>query len=345
VLASDSVSFKSRPVRIGVTAVFLVLSLVPLGGGAAGDEELSDLKARMNDLQAELNATAAKVEEAYSRQEVLEGRLKETGRSIAELEKRNARLRSEAAERAAALYKAGTTGVVEMLLTSDDFRELTDQAEILSRVSLDEAGVFIHLNRSEARLRDLREDLRDDREELAATKELLEDEVSRLESQFDSVSSEYQDLKDKLAASAPVAVQQKSPTIKVSGGMVCPVAGPVSFVDSYGAPRSSGRAHEGVDMMAARGTPQVAIVSGTITYAGYSGLGGNVQYLSGDDGHLYVYVHQDQNIVTGGRVSAGQTISTVGDSGNAAGTPHLHFEYHPGGGGSVNPTPLVASLC
>lgn len=98
-------------------------------------------------------------------------------------------------------------------------------------------------------------------------------------------------------------------------------------------------------MLAARGTPQVAIVSGTITYAGYSSLGGNVQYLSGDDGNLYMYVHQDSNIVTGGRVKAGQTISTVGDTGNAAGTPHLHFEYHPGGGAAVNPTPLVASLC
>jgi murein DD-endopeptidase MepM/ murein hydrolase activator NlpD len=97
-------------------------------------------------------------------------------------------------------------------------------------------------------------------------------------------------------------------------------------------------------MMASYGTPEIAITSGTITYAGYSSLGGNVMYLSGDDGNLYIYIHSATQ-TSGGHVSAGQQIGTVGDTGNAAGNPHLHFEYHPGGGGSVNPTPLVASLC
>lgn len=352
VLASDPVSAgtRSRLFGAGTASLLLALSLFPLAGGAAGGEKLSDLKARMNDIQGDLDAVTARVQEAYARQEVLKGRLKNTAEEITRLQRRHGRLKARAVERAAALYKQGTTGAVEILLTADDFRDLTDQAEILSRVSLDESGVFVDLKRSATRLQDLRTDLQQDQEELAETKDRLEDQVARLESQFGSVSKEYEELRAKIAAAQQAQVPeepaaQRAPTIKASGGMVCPVAGPTSFVDSYGQPRSGGRSHQGVDMMAARGTPQVAIVSGAITYAGYSGLGGNVQYLSGDDGHLYVYVHQDRNIVTGGRVSAGQTISTVGDSGNAAGTPHLHFEYHPGGGAAVNPTPLVASLC
>jgi murein DD-endopeptidase MepM/ murein hydrolase activator NlpD len=126
--------------------------------------------------------------------------------------------------------------------------------------------------------------------------------------------------------------------------MFCPVGGPTSFVDSWGAPRS-GHTHQGVDMMGSYGTPLVAIVSGTITYAAYDGSGGNMIFLSGDDGNAYWYMHNQQNYVSGGRVSAGQTIASLGDTGNAAGTPHLHFEYHPGGGSAVNPYPLVASLC
>ncbi|HEY7873914.1 MAG TPA: M23 family metallopeptidase, partial [Actinomycetota bacterium] len=150
------------------------------------------------------------------------------------------------------------------------------------------------------------------------------------------------------SAAAPVAAPAAAPAVmpKVTGDMTCPVAGPVSFVDSWGAPRSGGRSHEGVDMMASTGTPVAAIVSGTITLSSYGESAGNWQILSGDDGNSYWYMHNDQNIVNGGHVNVGTQIATVGGTGNASeSAPHLHFEYHPGGGGPVNPYPLVASLC
>jgi murein DD-endopeptidase MepM/ murein hydrolase activator NlpD len=98
-------------------------------------------------------------------------------------------------------------------------------------------------------------------------------------------------------------------------------------------------------MMADYGTPVVAITAGTIGGAGYHSLGGNMLYLTANNGDVYYYAHNQTNMVTSGRVSAGEQIATVGDTGNASGVPHLHFEYHPGGGGAVNPYPLVASIC
>jgi murein DD-endopeptidase MepM/ murein hydrolase activator NlpD len=47
-----------------------------------------------------------------------------------------------------------------------------------------------------------------------------------------------------------------------SGPSPCPVAGPVSFVDSFGWPRPGGRTHEGIDMSRRYGTPIVAVHSG-----------------------------------------------------------------------------------
>ena len=60
------------------------------------------------------------------------------------------------------------------------------------------------------------------------------------------------------------AVQRAPAGGHVTSGLVCPVRGAVSFVDSWGAPRGDTGPHQGVDMMAARGTPDVAVVSGTV---------------------------------------------------------------------------------
>ncbi len=135
-----------------------------------------------------------------------------------------------------------------------------------------------------------------------------------------------------------------------SGGEACPVAGPVSFVDTWGAPRSGGRSHQGVDMMAARGTPVVAIYDGRISSMGSgSSLGGITLWMRSTAGDTYYYAHLDgfaSGVSSGDSVTAGQEIGYVGSTGNASPSyPHLHFEYHPGGGGAVNPYPLVKAIC
>jgi murein DD-endopeptidase MepM/ murein hydrolase activator NlpD len=76
--------------------------------------------------------------------------------------------------------------------------------------------------------------------------------------------------------------------------LICPIRGPVSFVDSWGAARrATTGVHQGVDLMNPRGTPNVAVVSGRVEMhtGGISGLG---VWLYGDDGNLYYYFHLDQ---------------------------------------------------
>lgn len=143
----------------------------------------------------------------------------------------------------------------------------------------------------------------------------------------------------------PTTTSAAPPPAPAGAGMVCPVQGPVSFVDSFGAPRSGGRAHQGVDMMAAMGTPTVAPVSGRVEHRG-NATGGLSWWLYGDNGDEYYGTHLSAYANEGvGWVGAGTVIGYVGDSGNAAGTPHLHFEIHPGGGGAINPFPDTAAAC
>lgn len=137
------------------------------------------------------------------------------------------------------------------------------------------------------------------------------------------------------------------PPPATSGG-ACPVAGAVSFTDSWGDPRSGGRSHQGVDMIAARNTPLVAIFSGRIHRLTSGSLSGLAIWLRADNGDQFFYAHLESyaDIIAGQSVSEGEVIGYNGSSGNApALLPHLHFEYHPGGGSAVNPYPLVRSLC
>jgi peptidoglycan LD-endopeptidase LytH len=143
-----------------------------------------------------------------------------------------------------------------------------------------------------------------------------------------------------------------APPPPAPAGGSCPVAGPTSFRDTWGAPRSGGRSHEGVDMMAARGTPVVAIFDGTVRRMSTGSLGGISLWLRSSAGDDYYYAHLDgyaEGITVGLRVTQGTVLGYVGTTGNAPSyLPHLHFEYHPGGYGSgtaVNPYPLVRSIC
>ena len=136
----------------------------------------------------------------------------------------------------------------------------------------------------------------------------------------------------------------------LAGPIACPVAGEVSFTDTYGAARSGGRSHEGVDMFAAMGTPLVAVTDGTTFLVENvdDDIGGISLWIRDRRGNTYYYSHNSLNVVTadGVRVHAGEIVALVGRTGNASGTPpHVHFEVHPGGGDATNPTSLVARLC
>jgi len=151
-----------------------------------------------------------------------------------------------------------------------------------------------------------------------------------------------------------------SPTLAgpVPQPIVFPLVGLAEPTDSYGDGRVNG-SHAGVDIMSPRRTAVVAAEAGRVKWHTTSWRAGCMLYLHGRSGTTYLYIHLNNDrtlrndnqagckagttytVANGAKVEAGQQIAWNGDSGDADGNPHLHFEIHPNDGADVDPLPYL----
>jgi murein DD-endopeptidase MepM/ murein hydrolase activator NlpD len=320
-----------------------------LASSSPATGSIDELKSRLDQLQEELDHSTARVEALRTEENELRFAVGRVVEEIRSLQAKRSRLQARAVSAARRIYMSSGGEALDVLLTSESFAEMATRSQTLSYISELDQTTLAELQSAESQLTVFKSQLIEKADSLTATRARLDSETEELQARFEEATAEYVELKKKLAARARAraeAVAGGTAYITASG-MTCPIAAPNSFIDSWGFPRDGGaRTHEGTDMMAAMGAPVVAIVDGRITYSGVGVTAGNWLELEGNDGHTYWYMHNQKNLITSGRVTVGQQIATVGDTGNAAGgPPHVHFEYHPGGGGPVNPYPLLVKVC
>ena len=105
-----------------------------------------------------------------------------------------------------------------------------------------------------------------------------------------------------------------------------------------------GRQHRGVDIANAVGTPIHAVWAGEVVDAQWSGGYGLTVEIRHRDGSLTRYAHCSRLLVSvGERVSAGQIIAEMGNTGSSTG-PHLHFEVIDASGVAVDPVDKIEAL-
>jgi murein DD-endopeptidase MepM/ murein hydrolase activator NlpD len=123
------------------------------------------------------------------------------------------------------------------------------------------------------------------------------------------------------------------------------IAGESGFINTWGAPRSGGRSHEGQDVFCDYGAPVLASEAGTIEFD-EGGLGGRVARLHRPDGSYWYYAHlADWNTAdfsNGDTVRPGDVIGFCGNTGNAITTPpHVHFGWYLANGRAANPMAML----
>ena len=324
--------------------------------------EVARLDIRMGQAIAENNAAVDRLEAA---QDLLASTRSELAGARRDLERSRALL----ADRVVALYVNQPPSFVELLLTTGSLQQAQQAGELLDQVARGDAGVVTTVRARRARLEALEETQAGAeatrRRELAAAEDrraavaalraeqeqLLADAKAELKRVVKEEKERQRRLRELAAArtayltSMPVAGGTTLAGALPQGDYLFPVAGPARFTNDWGFPRPGGRAHEGIDLFAARGTPVVAVADGTLFNVGWNGLGGWRLWVRDTAGNGFYYAHLDAYSPAaqeGASVTRGTVLGYVGDSGDAQGTPtHLHFEIHPGGGGPVPPYPIV----
>lgn len=273
-------------------------------------------------------------------------------------------------------YTSGGNGGMETAIALDSIQDI-----LLSQILVDQAttqglsdlGQLTALNREVDRLRI---NLSDQEAEALLLEGIAEDKLIEVQGLYAEADAAYEDASAEVrAAIDTVREEQRAFDIAESKrkaeqaaaaytaahgaaaglapgtipGFICPVQGGSNFSNSWGYSRSGGaRSHKGTDMYSSTGYghPLVAVQAGYIKKKTVN-LGGTVVYLYDDAGYRYYYAHLQgypNGLVDGQRVDKGQVIGLMGSSGNA-GSPHLHFQIHPGGGAAVNPYPTVRAVC
>jgi len=315
---------------------------------------LADTKSQLDEAKRELAAVQSQLNEAAARWQAAESRLEQTQDEVADAKARMEqiqasidRIQERLQRRAVLAFQSGPASTIDLLLSSSSFAEFSDRLEFLGSMAQADSDLLVEQDVATEQLQRARADLLVLSERQAATAAELQAAAAAIQDRLAAVQARVSDLTAKYNAEQAAARQlQILGQTPVPGAplQVCPVAGPNSFVDSFGWPRSGGRSHQGTDLIAASGTPVVAAHPGVVSRSS-SSLGGIQAYVRAPSGTYTFYAHLSGYSSASGSVGAGTVIGYVGSTGNAGSVNHLHFEYHPGGGAAIDPYPYLLAVC
>ncbi len=329
---------------------------LPLSGVARASilsrkaDEAKKLRVQIMENQKALNRTVSAYQKAKFQLEAIKSQLTKIKKQLAKTQLQLARAQEVLNLRVENLYKTGDANVLDVIFNAQDFGDFVSRLDVLGVIASQDAKRINAVLALKSELEDQMVRLENAKLKQQTTLRNLSKQRKKLEAglkrQKALLAKAQKDLRLLKLRSRRISISRGGERI-LSMGFVFPVAGTHAFGDSWGDARSSGRRHEGTDIFAPMGTPAVAANSGVVYRVHHTsqGLGGITLWIRSTDGNSYYYAHLQRvagGIHEGTRVRAGQVVGYVGNTGNArGGSPHLHFEIHPGGGGAINPYAIL----
>ncbi len=337
-------------------------------------DDKSDAKEKAENLQEQVSVIESKVDTMTARVNALESEINDLEYKINKKESQIKKAKTQLKERLKAIYIAGASTDILVLLSADDYSDFLEKSDIMKCITSDTKDLMAKLQKDIRKINKAKKQVEAKKSDADSLKQQLVTEKNKLDSKYSEAQSAYSKLEDTesaLKAESEEVLKAKEEAQKefdriareaakraLSGGSSAHIKiGASGFTWPYGGSSyyiSSGfgyryhptlhysKFHGGVDISGsgAYGTPILATASGTVILACYNGSYGNCVMI---DHGIYqgsslisLYGHCSSLAVGNGQtVKQGQVIAYVGSTGRSTG-PHLHFEMRVNGN-RVNP--------
>ena len=316
-------------------------------------EEAKDAAKKAAAATKNFKEAEAKLEELASQVEYTKAEIAETGEKITKKEAEIKDQNDALDKRLTAMYKTGTAGFVDVILSSESVEDLLSNVGMVHKILESDQGLLKKLQKDHKQLKKLKESLENQQIALEAAEIETEELKKRYQAEADKMHAMQAQKEAEAAemAAEAAALQEKAEAMIVeSGGQIdispgeyaWPTQSNWQLSDKYGwriCPFHGREFHNGLDIVLTSGTngsPVYAVADGVVTMARYYGGYGNcVQYATGNgltilNGHLSkIAVSTDQF------VKKGTVVGYIGSTGASTG-PHLHFTVFKGGS-TINP--------
>lgn len=315
----------------------MALAALPLSPvHAAGPLSSADLQTKVTSTRAALAGLAERLQNAELTLEDAEDAVAQHRRLLQQSETRRQALEGAIQRQAVRLYMIGNSFDIESLLASDDLSTAVDRLRYLHQIELGQRAMLEEVGA-------LRRHAREQSGQLEGAMRRAQASLGEATARRTELTKRLREYSQLLqyAGQGRTVIRASRTGIR---GFVCPVVGPVAFGHSFGQ-RRPGHIHKGVDMMGDYGQTLVAVLPGRIvSLDGGSGYGLTVllRDIGGDE---WLYAHmQSRSVRVGDSVVPGEVVGKMGCTGRCYG-PHVHFEWHPGGGAAHDPYSLLDSAC
>ena len=359
-----------------IVLAFIIISVYATGVYAEdGDNNLTDLQSQQQDLQNQLNDSNQQLQEVQSQLsdnlqqiEKLDDKIKESEDKISELDEKVEKLENVISEvqkkldvaekdyekqkeimekRLVAIYEAGDTQYIDVLLKSSNLSDFLSNCYLITEMASMDKSLLNDVEKEKNEIEDSKQKLEKNQKSLATalenqtktstvlqnTKTLRENYISRLsdeekakQAQIDEITSQYEAVNSQILDLA----KQGLDTAYIGGVLAWPVPGYTKITSNYGMRvhpiTGQYKLHTGVDIGAPMGANFVAANDGIVTKAEYNTAYGNMVMIDHGGGISTLYAHGSEILVTVGQtVKRNEAILKVGSTGYSTGA-HAHFE-------------------